>query len=74
MSASTGKTLTNVLARAWNAPFRTKSDFAREYADFIAMAASDGFITTRVATGLYDKNWRITAAGLRHLHTLRGEA
>ena len=72
--ASTGKTLTNVLSKAWNAPFKTKSDFAREHADLIGMAASDGFITTRIATGLYGRDWRITAAGIKHLHTLRGEA
>ena len=72
--ATTGKTLTNVLAKAWHAPFKTKSDFAREHADLIGMAASDGFITTRIATGLYGRSWQITAAGIQHLHTLRGES
>lgn len=72
--ATTGKKLTDVLARAWHGPFKTKSDFAREHADLIGMAASDGFITTRIATGLYGREWRITAAGIQHLHTLRGEA
>jgi len=63
-----------VLAKARTAPFRTKSDFARENADFIGMAASDGFITTRIATGFYGRDWLITAAGIQHLHTLRGES
>lgn len=40
----------------------------------IGMAASDGFITTRIATGMYGREWRITASGIQHLHTLRGEA
>lgn len=71
--ATTGKTLTSILARARNAPFRTKSDFARENANLIAMAASDGFITTRIATGLYGRDWLITAAGIQRLHLLRGE-
>jgi hypothetical protein len=67
------KATVTVLSRAWHAPFKTKSDFAREHADVIGMCASDGFITTRIATGLYGREWRITAAGLQHLHTLRGE-
>ena len=71
--ATTGKTLTDILSRAWNAPFTTKSDFARENADLIAMAASDGFITTRIATGLYGRTWHITPSGLQHLFALRGE-
>jgi len=36
------------------------------------MAASDGFITTRQATGLYGNRWLITEKGLRHLDTLEG--
>ncbi|MRN66393.1 hypothetical protein GJU92_07855 [Brucella sp. 10RB9213] len=72
--ATTGKKLTDVLSRAWHSPFKTKSDFARENADAIAMAASDGLITTRIATGLYGREWRVTAAGIQHLHLLRGEA
>ena len=71
---TTGKKLTDILSRAWNAPFTTKSDFARENADLIAMAASDGFITTRIATGLYGRSWQITPKGLEHLFVLRGEA
>ncbi|MBN9346625.1 MAG: hypothetical protein J0I48_10575 [Devosia sp.] len=67
-------TLTDVLSTAWNNPFRTKGDFARMNADLVAMAASDGFITTRIATGLYGKSWQITPRGLQHLHRLRGEA
>ncbi len=49
-----------------------KSDFARVAAVPIAMAASDGFITTKQAAGLYDNCWRITPAGLRHLFLLKG--
>jgi hypothetical protein len=72
--ATTGKKLTDVLSHAWHSPFKTKSDFARAHADLIGMAASDGFITTRIATGLYGRDWRITAAGIQHLHAMRGEA
>lgn len=68
--ATTGRTLTEVLKRAWQSPFKTKSDFSRECADFVAMAASDGHLTTRVAAGLYDNVWRITPKGLAHLYRL----
>lgn len=61
-----------ILERAHRAPFMTKSNFARDNADLIAMAASDGFITTRVATGLYSRRWMITPLGLSHLFTLKG--
>lgn len=69
-SEKTGATLTDVLKTAWASSFTTKSDFARINADLIAMAASDGFITTRVAAGLYGNRWHISAAGLRHYQSL----
>ena len=69
--ATTGRRLTDVLTRAWKAPFKTKSDFARAEADVVAMAASDGYLTTRVAAGLYGNEWRITPTGLRHLFILK---
>ncbi len=68
----TGLKLTEVLRRAWIASFKTKSDFARENADFVAMAASDGLITTRIATGLYGASWLITAKGINHLTHIDG--
>ena len=71
-TASPGPTLTDVLEQAYLAPFTTKSDFARLAADRVAMAASDGFLTTRIATGLYGTHWRLTPAGAAHLVTLLG--
>lgn len=61
-----------VLDRAWTSPFKTKSDFARAHADLIAMAASDGLITTKLATGLYTRFWQISPKGLSHLYILKG--
>jgi hypothetical protein len=61
-----------VLERAWTSPFKTKSDFARHHADHIAMAASDGFITTKIATGYYARLWQITPKGLSYLYILKG--
>jgi hypothetical protein len=68
--APTGGKLTDILYHAWKAPFTTKSDYARYFAGLVAMAASDGFITTRLATGLYDNNWKITARGLRYMEKM----
>ncbi len=62
----------NILDHAWRQPFTTKCDFARTHADLVAVAASDGFITTRIAAGLYGNRWQITAPGLRHLEALKG--
>jgi hypothetical protein len=66
-------TLIDILDRAWRKPFKTKSDYARFHADMIAMAASDGLITTRLATGLYSRIWLITPKGLSYLYALEGK-
>ena len=62
-----GPRLIDVLRLAWTEPFALQSDFARAHADIVAMAASDGLITTKIASGLYGRRWLITEAGLRHL-------
>jgi len=36
------------------------------------MAAVDGLITTKLATGLYGRHWLITEAGLKRLKLLEG--
>jgi hypothetical protein len=56
--------LRTVLHEAWTTGFTTKSDFAREFADFVAMAASMGLITTRINNQVYGKQWQITSKGL----------
>lgn len=66
--------LVNVLERAWLNPFKTKSDFARNEADVIGMAASDGLITTKIATGFYGRVWVITPPGLSLLYALNGKS
>lgn len=64
--------LQRVLEQAHRAPFKTQSNFSRKYAVAVAMAASDGFITTKVAIGLYTDEWALTPSGLSHLYTLKG--
>lgn len=36
----------------------------------VAMAASDSMITTKVATGLYQRKWMITEEGLKYLRRM----
>lgn len=64
--------IVDILDRCWRKPPKTKSDFARENADLIAMAASDGLITTKLATGLYQRIWVVTPQGLSYLYALTG--
>jgi len=58
-----------VVQRAYSKPFSLQSDFAREYAYFVAAAASLGFITTRISpkTDIYGSRWLVTRAGLLFL-------
>lgn len=56
-----------VLKRAWLNPFRTKSNYARQYANEIAIAASLGLITTKVGKDKFDRMWRITRKGLDYV-------
>lgn len=57
----------DVLVRAHLAPFKTKSDFARLYANDVASLASRGYISTWLPGGLYGNDWRLTAPGLFYL-------
>lgn len=56
-----------VLRRAWLEGFRTKSNFAREYADEVAIAASLSLISTKIGKDKFDRTWHITRKGLDYL-------
>lgn len=56
--------LKQVLHNIWTYQVTTKSDFAREHADYIAMAASMGLISTRIMRDVYGRQWQITTKGL----------
>lgn len=56
--------LKQVLHNIWTYQVTTKSDFAREQADYIAMAASMGLISTRIMRDVYGRQWQITTKGL----------
>lgn len=60
------------MVESWRNSFSTKSDFAREYADYVAMAASLGWITTRIMTDVFGRQWCPTAKGLGALNEIYG--
>lgn len=49
-----------------------QSNFAREHAGDVAMAASMGLISTRVMTGIYCRSWLPTSEGLKFLEKALG--
>ena len=64
--------LKQVLHTVWTCQVTTKSDFAREHADFVAMAASMGLISTRIMEEVYGRQWQITSRGLAALESHYG--
>lgn len=62
-----------VLIEAWQRGFTTKSDFARENADYVAIAACMGFTTTRIfPPDVWGSTWNITSKGLLALEAIYG--
>lgn len=53
-----------ILERAWLGGFSTKSDFAREKANGVAIAASLGLITTEIKPYKFGTKWVVTKQGL----------
>lgn len=62
--------LVAVVMAAYLQPFRTKSDFAREHADYVAIAASIGLISVAQGAFTFTRDWRVTAKGIRYLQNL----
>lgn len=59
--------INEILERAWEAPFTTRSDFARQNAEYVAIQAALGNITIKDHYGVYGYTWRITPQGLTTL-------
>lgn len=53
-----------VLVAARTSPFTTKSDMARKFANEVALAASEGMLTTKMSETQFTNVWMITADGL----------
>ena len=64
--------LAATVERARVSPFTTKSEFARFAATEVAMAACEGFISTRVEEGVFCNQWMVTQEGLAFLEDVRG--
>ncbi len=63
----TGQKLIDVINKAYLDGFKVSSNFAREYAVFVAQAASMYYITTRRPDNYFDNTWRITSLGIGYL-------
>lgn len=63
-----------VLDRAHRRPFSVKSRFAREGAFYVAMTASEGWLTTardeHAENELWANDWAITESGIRMKRSL----
>ena len=57
-------TLYIVLDRAWRNPFTTSSQFARQGAFYVAIAASEGLISTNCGEDVWGNKWLITETGM----------
>jgi len=59
-----------VVLRCYQQPVTIQSNYARENAAWVAMAASIGLITTKVFfvdSAEFSRAWRVTAKGLQSL-------
>jgi len=59
--------LTAVVTQAWRTCFTARSDYARQNAEAVAMAACLGLVTTAIGGVHFGQTWRITAKGMRML-------
>lgn len=62
--------LFDVCLEAYKRGFTVQSDFAREHAEFVAMAASMSLITTHVMNNVFGREWRPTAKGFRFIQEM----
>lgn len=62
------RSLRTVVRQAYREPFTIQSNFAQKHAEFVAMAASKGLITTQIKRDLFGRHWRVTVLGLQWLN------
>lgn len=76
MSEITGQRLIDVLQHTLTSPFTTRSDFARENAEWVALCCCEGLITTRVPESgqEYGRVYYITPMGNLRLRELLDES
>lgn len=59
--------LYDIVLEAYKRSFAVQSDFARQQATYVAMAASMGLISTKVHQDIFSGEWRPTVKGLTWL-------
>ena len=59
--------LFEVVLEAYKRSFSVQSNYARDNAEHVAMAASLGYISTKVHNNVYSRDWRPTVKGLTWL-------
>jgi hypothetical protein len=64
------KKLFEVVLEAYKRSFSVQSDYARATAEHVAMAASLGYISTKVHNNVYSRDWRPTVKGLTWLSAM----
>ena len=62
--------LFEVVLEAYKRSFSVQSDYARALAEHVAMAASLGYISTKVHNNVYSRDWRPTVKGLTWLSAM----
>lgn len=62
-----------VLSEAWIRPFTTKSKFARDKANMVAVAATENLITTRLNDEIWGNRWLITDDGLSFMKEIEDD-
>ena len=69
-SSTIDKHLLEVVLEAYKRSFSVQSDYARAEAEYVAMAASIGYISTRVYGNVFSRDWRPTVKGLTWLEKI----
>ena len=65
--------LLGVLYAAHEGEITVSSNFAREKALFIAMAASMGLLSTKITRDVYGRVWKLTVGGMKMLNETENE-
>ena len=63
--------VTEVLEKAWAGGFSVQSQFFRDNPIYVALCASEGYISTIINQDRFGKIWRLTPEGTQKLYEYR---
>jgi hypothetical protein len=69
-SSTIDKHLLETVLEAYKRSYSVQSDYARANAEYVAMAASIGYISTKVYGNVFSRDWRPTVKGLTWLEKI----